>query len=94
MTIEISEVNITLIRPNSGHIGFASFLINDSVYCGSIAIYVKKEGGLRLIYPSKKRKDQNIQVFHPIKKDTALLIEEAIKAKLKQYNVTYIGVDE
>lgn len=35
----ISEVNIILIKPKDGLIGFASLVINDALYLGSIGIH-------------------------------------------------------
>jgi len=67
-----------LIKPNKGFIGFASLVINGSIYLGSIGIYTKMSGGYRLTFPKK----DGFDVFHPINRPTGLAIERAILEKL------------
>lgn len=76
----VSEVNIEIVKPNNGLIGFASVVINDSIYLGSIAVYKKlNTQGCRILYPKKWAFD----IFHPITKEASNLIEEAIFNKLE-----------
>lgn len=78
--MKISEVQIEFIKPNNGLIGFASFVIDSSVYISSIAIYTKLDGeGYRLTYPSKG----SFAICHPINKSASREIEEAIFNRLK-----------
>ncbi len=72
--MNISEVKIQLIKPNNGLIGFASLVINNSIYLGSIGIYSRITGGYRLTYPKK----DGFDVFYPINNPTSKLIERAI----------------
>ena len=86
MTLQISEVQINFIKPNGGIIGFASLVINNSIYLNSIAIH-KKLGvdGYRLTYLTKKLSlDGVVNLFHPINRQSSLEIEEAIFSKLKE----------
>jgi DNA-binding cell septation regulator SpoVG len=86
MTIKISEVQISIIKPNNGILAFASLVINDSIYLNSIAIHKKLNGdGYRITYPTKKVGIENsVNLFHPINKETSLAIEQAIFGKLKE----------
>lgn len=71
----ISEIHIVPIKPNNGLIGFASVLLNDSLYLGSIGIHTRLDGqGLRLTYPTKG----TINIFHPTTKQLSKVIEEAV----------------
>ncbi|MBL0725359.1 MAG: septation protein SpoVG family protein [Alphaproteobacteria bacterium] len=80
----ISEVQIEFIKPVNGLIGFASLVINESVYISSIAIHKKLNAeGYRLTYPSKGK----FAIFHPINKETSQAIEEAIFNKLKEVKI-------
>jgi len=80
MKIQISEVKIEIVKPNNGLIGFASLVIDDSLYLSSIAIYKKlNDEGFRILYPTKDK----FAIYHPITKETSTLIEEAIFNKLK-----------
>lgn len=81
--MQISEVNIILIKPNDGLIGFASVVVNDGLYLGSIGIHQKLNGaGYRLTYPTKKSGMQNMDIFHPINRAAGKAIEDAIFNKL------------
>jgi stage V sporulation protein G len=78
--MKITEVQIELIKPINGLVGFASLVIDDNLYLSSIAIHKKLNStGYRLTYPSKGR----FAIFHPIHKEASSQIEQAIFAKLK-----------
>jgi len=82
--MKINEVQINFIKPKNGIIAFASFVLNDSFYMGSIAIHKKLNGdGFRVTYPTKPLGQDNINVFHPINRDVALKIETKVIQKLK-----------
>jgi hypothetical protein len=52
--INITCCQIEFIKPNNGMIGFASLVINDSIFLSSIAIHKKLSAeGYRITYPSK-----------------------------------------
>ena len=77
--MKISEVQIELIKPNNGLIGFASLVIDDNFYLSSIAIHKKLNAeGYRLTYPNKG----HFTIFHPINKQTSTQVEAAIFGKL------------
>lgn len=81
--MKISEVNIILIKPRNGLIGFASLVINDALYLGSIGIHQKLNGnGYRLTYPTKKTGANNMDIFHPINREAGKAIETTIFNKL------------
>jgi len=78
--MQITEIQIELIKPNNGLIGFASLVVDGNIYLSSIAIHKKLNStGYRLTYPSKGR----FAIFHPIHKEASNRIEQAIFAKLK-----------
>lgn len=83
--IQISEVQITPIRPKDGHVGFASCVINNGVFLGSIGIHtsLKRPGGFRITYPTKNIEGPNgmkrkIDFYRPISREAGKLIENAI----------------
>ncbi len=77
--MKVSEVNIALIKPKDGLIGFASIIIEDCLYLGNIGIYQKLDfSGYRLTYPKKGEQS----IFYPIKREAGKLIEDYIFAKL------------
>ncbi len=56
--MKITEVQIEFIKPNNGMIGFASLMINDSIFLSSIGIHKKLNAeGYRL---TKQREIFNI----------------------------------
>jgi len=46
MKPKISEINITPIKPVDGLVAFASFVLEDSLYCGAVGIVTRLNGGL------------------------------------------------
>jgi len=77
--MKISEIQIIPIKPNNGLVAFASIVLADSLYLGSIGVYTRIDGlGYRITYPTKKIGDRNINIYHPINKETSKAIEKAI----------------
>lgn len=78
--MKISEIQVDLVKPNNGLIGFASLVIDNNLYISSVAIHKKLNGaGYRLTYPSKGK----FAIFHPINKTASHAIEIAVFKKLK-----------
>lgn len=85
MTPTINEVQIQPIKPNNGLIAFASVVIDDNLYLGSIGVHTKLNGsGYRLTYPTKPLGSQRQNVYHPINRMTAEAIEVAVISRLKE----------
>lgn len=82
--MRISEVDIYPIKHQLGLLAFASRVIDDALFLSSIGVHSKIGGGFRLTYPTKQVADRNINIFHPINKETSLAIEEAIIEKYKK----------
>lgn len=77
--MQISEVNINLIKPKDGMIGFASIIIDSNVFLNSIGIHKKLNAeGYRITYPTKGSN----QTFYPINREAGKAIEQAIFNKL------------
>ena len=75
-TIKITEIQIVPIKPRNGLIAFASVVLEHSVYLGSLGVYTKLDSsGYRITYPTKKVGDRNINIYHPINKETSKAIE-------------------
>lgn len=78
---EIDEIQVVPVKPVGGIVGFASIVLNKSLYLGSIAIVARPSGGFRLLYPTKKLGSANIDIFHPINRSLASRIEAAVVMK-------------
>lgn len=89
--MKISEIQIIPVKPQNGLVAFVSFVLDENIYLGSIAILTRPEGGYRLVYPTKKVGIRNINIFHPINKEFANLIEKEVIAKFEDVmkNVRY-----
>lgn len=83
MTMQVTEVDISFVKPKDGLVAFASVVLDDQLYLGSIAVHQKMSGGYRLTYPTRKAGDVQFDVFHPIRKPLGAAIEQAVFAKLK-----------
>ena len=82
--MRISEVNVILIKPKDGLIGFASLVVEDALYVSGIGVHQKLDNsGYRLTYPTRKSGAQNFDIFHPINRTASRALEDAILTKLK-----------
>ena len=79
----ITEVQIHLLKANDGLIGFASLVIDEYWFVGNLAIYTRLDGGYRVVFPTKRlRNDQEVPIFHPISKEAVMEIESAITEEI------------
>jgi len=80
MEVNLSEIQIVPVKPRSGLLAFASFVLNNAFYVGDIAIYSRLDGeGYRLAYPIKiLTNGAKINCFHPINRQSAQAIEEQV----------------
>lgn len=84
MRYNISEVQVVPVKAQDGLVGFASFVIDNALYVGSVGIYSKPHGGYRLTYPTRKRPAGNLHLFHPINKPIAEEIQRAVINKFEE----------
>ena len=82
--MRISEISISPIKPQNGLIAFASFVIDDAIYCGSVGIMTRPNGGFRLLYPTKQIAGRQLDIFHPISFESGRLIEKAVITKYEE----------
>lgn len=81
----ITEIQILPIKPNNGLMAFASVVIDNCLYLGSIGVYKRLDGnGYRITYPTKKVGDKNINIYHPINKEMSKAIEKAIIERVEK----------
>ena len=80
----VSEVQITPVKPNNGLVGFASFVFADALYCGSVGIFSRPNGGYRLVYPTKLVAGRQLDVYHPISGAVGRQIEEVVITKYEE----------
>jgi len=84
MTNRLTEIQIIPIKPQGGLIAFASFVLDDNLYLGSIGVVTRPQGGYRLTYPTKKVGMKDINIFHPINKAFAEAIEKEVLEQLEK----------
>jgi stage V sporulation protein G len=83
--LKISEIQVIPVKPKEGLIGFASFVLDEKYYVSSVAIYTRLDRpGYRLVYPTKKVGERNINIFHPINSEAGKIIEEAVIKKVDE----------
>ncbi|MCA9388963.1 septation protein SpoVG family protein [Candidatus Berkelbacteria bacterium] len=82
--MKLSEIEIIPVKPQGGLVAFASLVVNDSIYLGSIGIHQRLSGGYRVVYPTKKVGVRDVSIFHPINRMTGKLIETAIVEKCEE----------
>lgn len=94
--MNITEIQIIPIKPNNGLVAFASVVVEGNLYLGSIGIHSRIDGsGYRLTYPTKPVGGRDLNIYHPINKNTSEAIEQAIvdkyKEVMKETNDRYSG---
>lgn len=83
--MKISEVQIIPVKPANGLVGFASCVIDKSLYIGSLGIHQLIDGsGYRITYPTKLLGSRQLNYYYPISKEAGRLIEEAITNKCQE----------
>ncbi|MEX0652431.1 MAG: hypothetical protein WD153_03170 [Candidatus Paceibacterota bacterium] len=65
---------------------FASFVLDSKWYAGNVAVYTRPGGGYRLVYPTKKIGERNIEIFHPISKEVGDEVEKEVIRRLEHIN--------
>ena len=84
MQNKVTEIQIIPLKPKDGLVAFASFTFDGSFYFSSIGIYTRPQGGYRLTYPTRKTFNGSLPIFHPINKEIAGIIEEAVISKYEE----------
>jgi DNA-binding cell septation regulator SpoVG len=78
----VSEVQIHVIKPKNGLVGFASLVFDGCLYLGSIGVHRKLDGsGFRITYPNKVVGNETLDLFYPINREVGYEIEKAITDK-------------
>jgi DNA-binding cell septation regulator SpoVG len=90
MKNQLSEIQVVPVKPHDGLVGFASVVLNNCLFLGSIGIYTRPGCGYRLTYPTRKTPSGNFHIFHPINRDIAEIIEEAVIAKYEEVTTPYV----
>ena len=89
MTNRLSEIQIIPIKPQNGLVAFASFVLDGNLYLGSIGIVTRPNGSYRLVYPTKKVVNKNLNIFYPINKPFAQEIENKIIKRFEEVMKKY-----
>jgi len=84
MKPKLTEIQIIPIKPQNGLVAFASFVLDKTLYLGSIGIITRPHGGYRLTYPTKKIGIKDLNIFYPINKVFAEIIEKEVVKKFEE----------
>lgn len=87
--MKISEVKVTPIKPDRTLIGFCSFLVDEGLLIGDVALHYSPErtnDPYWLVYPSKILfNGKQINTVRPINRETELLIKKAVVKEYEQW---------
>jgi len=81
--MQISEIQYIPLKPENGFYGFVSFVLNDELYIGSVAVHSRLDGSIRLVWPTLNVKGAKHATIHPLSKRVGSIIEEAIYNHIK-----------
>ena len=84
----ITKIKIKKITPDKGLVGFASCVVNNELFLGDIAIYTRlgETERMRVVFPRKKVKYEQVSVFHPMTAEAYYALEQAITEKYKEHD--------
>ncbi len=84
--ISISEIQIIPVKPKNGLVAFASFVLNESLFVSSIAVYTRlnNQNLYRLVYPSKIVGSKETSILYPINKEVGSYIENVVTKELNK----------
>lgn len=77
MRHKITIKKIEPVSPTDGLIGFADFSLDGWAF-NSIAVFTRLDGGIRLVWPEKKRGLKKIAQAFPLDKELSQSIESQI----------------
>ncbi len=84
--IRISDIEIVPVKPRSGLVGFCSFVLNDSIYIGDVAIHtcLNNSEDYRLVYPQRTLMNgKKVNCVHPVNRKVGEAIQKAVAAKYR-----------
>lgn len=80
----ISEIQFYPVKPQDGLLGFVSFVLDGKFWMGSVAVFSRRDGGYRLVYPTRKVAGKNVNIFHPINQEVGSQVERAVSEKVAE----------
>ena len=85
--MKITKIKIRKVIPKEGLVGFVSFVLDDCLYIGNIAIFSRlNQSTYRLVFPEKKINDKAISLFHPVASQFYFELEKEVNKEFD--NVT------
>ena len=82
--MEISEVQIFVIRQTDTLLGFGNLTIDNFIRISGLGIHTTKEGGLRVVFPGKSVGSGFVYYVQPINEEAKKQIEKAFEEKAKE----------
>lgn len=84
--VVLTEIEIFPVKPKNGLVAFASFVFENSIFIGNVAVHSRPDGsGFRLVYPEKTLPNgKTLQIIYPITKAVGQAIEEAVGKRLEE----------
>lgn len=81
----ISKIKIKKLIPDRGHIGFVSCIVDNWLYLGNIAIFLRLNSDqIRLVFPEKKVGEKKISIFYPLVKEKYIELEKIIQEEFNK----------
>ena len=82
--IIVTEVRIRLAETSGNLVGWASCVVNGSLFLNNIRIVRREDGTIALSYPAvQSRSGAKHFVFNPINREAKQALDEAILSRLK-----------
>ncbi len=82
MKTKIDEIEFIPVKPKNGLIGFVSFVLDEKLYCSSIGVHTRPQGGIRLVWPLTRT---GMKAVYPISKELYFETEIAVADKVQSF---------
>lgn len=81
----VTEVDFQPIRPRQGLLGFASIVLNHSLRLSGIAVYVRPDAEVRLVFPERVLPHgARIELICPITRPCGELLTHAVAEHIRR----------
>jgi len=83
--MDITKIKIRKVLPKEGLVGFVSFVLDNCLYLGNVAIFSRlNKDTYRLVFPEKKINDKAISLFHPVTNDFYFKLEKIVNEEFEK----------
>jgi DNA-binding cell septation regulator SpoVG len=83
--MKITRIRIKKIPPQKNLVGFAYCELEEKLFLGDIALFLKLNSDkIRIVFPEKKKGEKKFAIYKPISNEFYMQLEQAIQEKYNE----------